>query len=380
MFVIKRHKSPFWVCCYRNTDGRWLKKTTKQTDRTQAWKFCVQIQRAADEGRAGALTEATARDIISEIVESTTGKAIQQWTVRKWFAHWLEIKQKTSSPKTMQKYRQVLRDFEESLGPRANLPLVHITSEDALRYRNAILEAGRGDMTANQSMKVVGAAFNAALKQDHIKRNPCSALDSLAKKARAAATKRATFTSAQVAKLARAAEGDWKAAILFGYYTGARLSDVANMRWEAIDLDADVIRFTPSKTGKEIALPLHPELRRALLRLPRGIAKAPLFPSLAGRGTGGAHGLSGRFAAIMERAGIQRKMMSVVKGGREIADLSFHSLRHSFTSALANANVAEEVRMKLTGHSTRAVHGGYTHHEMDLLRVAIGALPKISAR
>jgi integrase len=377
MFVIKRKKSPFWVCCYRTADGRWLKKTTKQTDRTKAWKFCVQVQKAADAARAGALTEATARDIISEIVESTTGKAIQQWTVREWFAHWLAIKENESSPKTMQKYRQVLRDFEKSLGSRADLPLVHITSDDTLKYRNAILAANRGDMTANQSMKVVGAAFNAARKQDHIKRNPCGALDSLAKKARAKATKRATFTPTQVKKLVLAAKGDWKAAILFGYFTGARLSDVANMTWAAVDLDAAAITFTPSKTGKEITLPLHPELKHALQRLPRGIGKAPLFPSLAGRGTGGAHGLSGRFTAILERAGIERKMMSVVKGGREIANLSFHSLRHSFTSALANANVSEEIRMKLTGHSTREVHGGYTHHEFERLREAIAALPNV---
>jgi hypothetical protein len=166
MFVTKRKKSPFWVCCYRDSFGRWLKKTTKQTYRTKAWKFCVRIQEAADRGRAGALTEAAARDIISEILESTTGKAIQQWTARKWFTHWLDIKERGSSPKTMQKYRQVLRDFEESLGSRADLPLVHVTSEDALRYRDAILEAGRGDVTANQSMKVVGAAFNAAIKSE----------------------------------------------------------------------------------------------------------------------------------------------------------------------------------------------------------------------
>jgi integrase len=380
MFIVKRKKSPYWVCCYRHPDGRWLKKSTKQTDRTKALQFCVRIQESADQARAGVLTESKAREIIGAILEHTTGQAMQQWTVRSWVAHWLDIKEKSASPKTMAKYRQVLRDFEKSLGSRANLPLVHVTSADALRYRNAILEAGRGDMTANQSMKVVGAAFNAAVKQDHISRNPCGALDSLAAKARRAATKRATFTPTQVAKLAGAADGDWRAAILFGYYTGARLSDVANMRWEAIDLDKNEITFTASKTGKEITLPLHADLRRVLLRLPRGIAKAPLFSSLAGRGTGGAHGLSGRFAAIMERAGIERKMMSVVKGGREIADLSFHSLRHSFTSALANANVAEEIRMKLTGHSTREVHAGYTQHEMALLRAAIDPLPKISAK
>jgi integrase len=41
-----------------------------------------------------------------------------------------------------------------------------------------------------------------------------------------------------------------------------------------------------------------------------------------------------------------------------------HALWHSFTSALANQDVAAEARMKLTGHKTDAVHRGYTHHEL----------------
>jgi integrase len=338
----------------------------------------VRIQEAADKARSAMLTEAAARDIISEIVESTTGKAIVQWTSRAWFAHWLEIKKGTASPKTLQKYRQVLRDFEKSLGSKATLPVAHITSEDALRYRSSILSAGRGEITAHQSLKVVGAAMNTALKQGHIARNPCGALDSLAKKARQSATKRSVFTPSQVSKLVTAAPRDWKSAILFAYYTGARLSDVANMTWGCIDFDHGMITFTPTKTGREMQCPLHDELRRALKSLPRGIGKAPLFPALAGRQTGGAHGLSGRFAAIVDKAGISRNRMAVVEGGREVSDLSFHSLRHSFTSALANAGVAEEIRMKLTGHSTREVHSGYTHHEIEILRAAVGRLPKIA--
>ena len=110
----------------------------------------MRIQEAADAARAGALTESKAREILSEILEQTTGKPIQQWTVRKWLVHWLEIKEKVSSPKTMTKYRQVLRDFERSLAARADLAIEHITSTDALAYRNAILE-GRTRGSNSQS-------------------------------------------------------------------------------------------------------------------------------------------------------------------------------------------------------------------------------------
>jgi len=33
--------------------------------------------------------------------------------------------------------------------------------------------------------------------------------------------------------------------------------------------------------------------------------------------------------------------------------------------------------MKLTGHTTEAVHRGYTHHEMETLREAIAKLPTL---
>ena len=50
--------------------------------------------------------------------------------------------------------------------------------------------------------------------------------------------------------------------------------------------------------------------------------------------------------------------------GRNVSALSFHSLRHSFTSAMANANVPAEIRQKLTGHADSKSHATYTHHEL----------------
>jgi hypothetical protein len=45
---------------------------------------------------------------------------------------------------------------------------------------------------------------------------------------------------------------------------------------------------------------------------------------------------------------------------------------------MANAGVAEEVRMKLAGHSSQDAHAGYTHHEAAVLRAAIAQLPDVT--
>jgi integrase len=385
-----RARSPFWICCYTNAIGRRLKKSTKVSikplkgekrkdgspktvadKKREAWEVCLGIERAESLAKNGTLTEQQAKKIIGEILERTTGEPLHNYKVRDWFAHWLDMKEQVRSGKTMDRYRQVIRDFMASLGNRANLALAHITPKDVLMYRNSILAAKKTPRTANLSVKVVSAALNAALRQGFIPSNPATAVESLPVKAE----ERATFTPAQISKLVRAANGDWRGAVLLGYYTGARLSDVANMRWEALDWRNKVIRFTPRKTKRPVAIPLHRDLERELLKRP-GIGKAVMFPALAGKDTGGRHGLSGRFAAIIKKAGIEPKRTEA-SGGRRLSDLSFHSLRHSFNSAMANAGIAQEIRQKLTGHTSAETNKVYTHHELEPLRAAIAAIPSL---
>jgi len=108
-----------------------------------------------------------------------------------------------------------------------------------------------------------------------------------------------------------------------------------------------------------------------------GVGKAFLFPSLAGRRTGGKNGLSGQFSDIMTQAGIVGKITQHTPDGRKNSSLSFHSLRHSFNSAMANAGVSQEIRMKLTGHVSAEMNKGYTHHELEPLPAAVRAIPSI---
>jgi integrase len=105
-----------------------------------------------------------------------------------------------------------------------------------------------------------------------------------------------------------------------------------------------------------------------------------MFPALAGKNTGGRFGLSGRFAAVMEKAGIEGKITQHAKGGRALSNLSFHSLRHSFNSAMANGGVSQEIRQKLTGHASAETNKLYTHHELEALRAAVSTLPAVKVK
>ena len=188
------------------------------------------------------------------------------------------------------------------------------------------------------------------------------------------------FTPKQVKALVKAAEGDWEGLILAGYYTGARLGDLADLKWESVDLKREAIVFTQGKTGREIEIPLHPEFKHWLLD--RAGSKTPnkgaVFPDLRGVGTRGRNGLSGQFAVIMKMAKIEPKVIEAKgKNGRKRSSLSFHSLRHSFNSAMANAGVTQEIRQRLTGHASKAINDRYTHAELETLRKAVDSVPAL---
>lgn len=62
------------------------------------------------------------------------------------------------------------------------------------------------------------------------------------------------------------------------------------------------------------------------------------------------------------------------KGAQDLARHTFQSLRHRFSSALANAGVSEAIRMKLTGHRSADIHRKYAHMSNVPLEQAIDSL------
>ncbi len=282
------------------------------------------------------------------------------------------------APKSLEKYEQVCADFLRHLGERSALTLAAISPKDIRSFRDALSKGGRAPSTVNQVIrKVLSVPFLAAKRLGYIPTNPCDGVESLKDDSEG---ERQTFSTEQVKALLSAAEGDWKGAILAGFYTGLRLRDITEMRWESLDFEAGNIRIKTKKTGTVLLVPIQADFAAWLKSQRRGIGKAPVFPELAGKGTGGRHGLSGRFKSIMEKAGIKGLILRSSEGsaGRQTSSLSFHSLRHSFVSALANAGVSAEMRQKLSGHADDRSHAKYTHHEIAKLQDAIGLLPRIA--
>jgi integrase len=64
--------------------------------------------------------------------------------------------------------------------------------------------------------------------------------------------------------------------------------------------------------------------------------------------------------------------------GRQFKTLGFHSLRHTFVSELANADVPADVRRQISGHNEEKIHERYTHLDMDSKRRVLTNLRPLS--
>jgi integrase len=217
--------------------------------------------------------------------------------------------------------------------------------------------------------------LNTARRQALILHNPAEAVEL----PRSKSLERKIFTSDEVRAMLSVAPPEWKTAILAGYYTGQRLSDVISLCWDQIDLAEGVIFFMQKKTAKRVEVPIHPELLDHLLTLAGDAPHGLLCPALANRATGGACGLSWQFEDLMNKAGVDRLVVQTSLR-RRFPLKSFHSLRHSFASALCNAGVSADIRQKLTGHRSLEVHRRYSHLELEPCRKAIVAIPSLNHR
>jgi integrase len=386
-YVVKHAsgRSPFWYAVFRDQTGRRVKKSTKLTSKSKALEMARTLDRAGKEARQHRLTESRARELLGELLEGFGGESLPVFTTEGWLEHFLKQKQKSKAEKTLQQYEGVKENFLKFLGSRARLNIAAISSKDLSDFRDKREAQGLSPATLNRDVAVLSAAFNKALRQGHISVNPCLAIEAIKDKAKA---QKAVFTPVQVSALIKAADSaEWKGLIALGFYSGQRLSDCANLKWNQVDLAGEIktIRFRQGKTGKEVGMVVHPALAKNLSAL-RGTRKvvplcgddgAFLFPRLAQRDV--TH-LSRDFQKLMLQAGIKQRVIREREksgSGRTVNALSFHSLRHTFNSALANAGIPEETRMALTGHTTRHMNQTYTHRELSIYRDAVAVLPHI---
>ena len=377
-----RNRSPYWYAAYTLPDGTRCLKSTKLKERSKALKLAMEWENLA---RSVAERDPMGTQIARvnvDIYERATGQRVEVVFLGDFLRSWSERAANLKSKRTGMRYKQVVEDFLDHIGPaRAKSNLGSVRESDVQSFLDQEAKDGKSATTVAIAAKVLRIPFNLALKQGLILRQPVSSLDIPDGNAQ----QKKAFTWPQVLKLISVAEGDWITAVMLGAYCGMRLGDCVNLQWENVNLDEDLIRFVPEKTSrgkrrKELNVPMHPALKLHLAALRQNATEGQphLCPTLHGKSVGGRSGLSKAFIEeVMAKAEIsnQAKPNQVAGKGRAFSSLSFHSLRHSFNSELANKGVSQELRRHLTGHATDKMNDVYSHLDKGLLKKAVHKLP-----
>jgi integrase len=373
-------RSPFWFASFRDEHGRRVRRSTAMTDETKAKEIATAWAKLAAEGRQNRLSESRCREVISQMHASLIGEPLHFRTCRAYLEEWLEGVKTSVDEGTWRCYRTSITGFLEHLGTKAEQQLQDITPTDILQWRNKLRAKGLSAPTVNGHLKVLRIPFNRAHDLGYIPINVCGTKAVPPIRDDAEDVEKDVFTPKQIGELIEAAPSeDWRGLILCGYFTGLRLRDCSELQWGNVDMGEQIIKVKPHKTrrhGTTVTIPIHPRFMLWLRKQTRGIARAPVFPTLSGMDSGGKSGLSAGFTRIMDKAKIKGRLIRERNGvGRSRSSLSFHSLRHSFNSGLANQGVDAELRQALCGHSSPDQNETYTHREIEVMRQAIKKLP-----
>lgn len=354
---------------YRRSDSKywWVsfggkRKSTKTTSKKDAQILADgwgRAQRLADRKR---LIPARAQEVVSEIMcdaglgeELTLSQALERW-----------LSTSEASLETIGRYRKQVGTF---VTPRADRLLALVRIEDVQEHVAHLRAQGYSESSVKLYVAHLRLFLGYWVDMGHLTANPAK----LVKIRKAPQEIREVFTRDEVETLLAMADDNWRGMIMLGYYLGARLGDCSNMTWDSIDFDRCSVTFAPQKTANKtgkIEVPLHSRLRDYLLSLDPGDDPAgAILPEMRGHIRPGTNGLSNQFLKLMRLAGVDNMPGQAKTGkGRQISKRSFHSLRHSMISHMAEAGVAMEVRQKIAGHTTRASHQRYTHLELEKLR------------
>lgn len=401
--IHKQSGRGYWFASYRDAAGKQHFVSTRiehgpagkdakdravkaATNRRLALEMATRLEQA----ERGNATEAHWRKLLADISERVNERRMEFKIVEAFLGDWLARAEKTKSVGTYERYNGIVKNFKKSLGSKVKAAMADVTVQDVQKFIESRLQNGRNPSTVRTDCKILNAPFALAVRQGLMLMNPVAA----AEIPDGEKESRAPFTSEQVGLLLKATEAlakekpkeaavwrEWKTCIMIGYFTGVRLGDAVSMTLGHFDLEKHLLKVRPQKTSRkkrDLIIPLHPQLEAHVLDLPVADGSGPLCPTLAQRKVSGKYGLSVQFHTILAEAKIEQETIAAAgKAGHEFNRYTFHSLRHSYVSELANAGIAPDVRQLLSGHADEKSHAVYTHTKLETLRKAIETLPRL---
>lgn len=248
------------------------------------------------------------------------------------------------------------RSILDTLRAAEGKPLLELNTRD-LRHYLGRRGDGRLQPGTRRTERAAMRAFYRFLEDEHELPNPAERLEPIKVPRREARP----FSWEHIRSMLQSgAYRRTRAMILIGYFQGFRVSQIARVRGDDIDIEFGTITSV-LKGGKERTFPLHPVIAELAKSMPRDGWWFPARKGNAGPISPGA--VTDLITKAKRRAGITDPRLTP------------HSLRHGFGTDLVEAGVDIRIVQELMGHESLSTTQIYTRVSERLKRAGIFALP-----
>lgn len=287
-------------------------------------------------------------------------------------------KERDLSPNTLQAYRRDLREFSHWLAATHGIggwEWNDLTRTNIRGYMAHLTRRGLAKRSIARQLSAVRSFYRWMHRDERVDVNPARAVGSpklprtlpaYLDRAQAdtllqhAATRAQSLEFTDVRNLAM---------LELFYSSGLRLSELRGVDLGDLDLVSQQVKVR-GKGRKERIVPLGDHAQRALRNY---LVRRDTLIAQAGGGASnkriarGAVFLSERGSRISARA-VQHAMVTLMSAVSEGADLTTHSLRHTFATHLVDAGADLRAVQELLGHASISTTQIYTHTSVDRLK------------
>jgi len=346
MYITKIPKSKFYQVVYFK-NGKRTTVSTKTSIKKDAEKFLKTFE-PSDKPNAQ----------IEKVTQKEKTSAI---TLLDFKEEYLNYVSSLKSPTYIKSINLSFRQFYNFIG---NIPLSEIDVRKLDKFITVTFaRTQRGSHLYYRTLK---AAFSKAVSWDYIQENPFKKI-----KFPRVSKSYPVFISVEEFKmiLSQTKEDFLNDLFTTALYTGMRLGELVNLRWNWVDQDISTIQIKctndfQTKSKKERIIPINSTLETVLFSRKFQIKNACKSEYV----------FTNPIGIKLNEDFVSKKFKKAVRSAGLNDEIHFHTLRHSFASLLVQKGVSLYVVKELLGHEDLATTQIYSHLQHANLEKAIALL------
>ncbi len=334
MFLAKDNKSPFYQIVYF-VDGKRTKKSTKKKTKAEALKILRQFEKP------------TVRKTVSKIILLSEFRD--------------EYISYSRQSKTKSYLKSIGLSFRQLILFTGNVPLNHLSTRILDQFITSTYSRAKG--AAGLYYRTLKAAFSKAVVWEYIPENPFKKI-----KAPKQVKSLPIFINKEELQIIinNTKHEFLKDIFITAFYTGMRLGELLNMNWLWIDFNQSLITVKNSngfttKSKEERVIPFHQKVKEVLVRRYSTNGKSNF--------------VFYRYEGLkFNEDFVSKQFKKAVRLTGLNDEIHFHSLRHSFASALVQSGASLYIVKDLLGHQDFQTTQIYCHLQKENLSQAVNLL------